>query len=420
MLPELGLLSLLIALVLAVLLGTLPLIGAQRGNAALMATARPLAFSQLVFIGVAFVVLAHAFLVHDFSVAYVAQNSNSLLPDIYQFTAVWGAHEGSLLLWVLILSLWIAAVALFSRALPQPVLARVLAVMGWISVGFLAFLVFTSNPFERLLPMAAEGRDLNPLLQDPGMIVHPPLLYTGYVGFAVAFAFAIAALIDGKLDDAAWSAATPITQFTQFNPDEGLPPTQRTVVRILYDDEALYIGATMFDTEGPNGISTRLVRRDNEFDSDYFQIVIDGYHDHLSRAMFTVNPSGSKQDQIGTGASCCDSGWDPVWQVESRVNADGWVAEIRIPFSQLRYASDSVQTWGLQLRRWIQRRQEEDTWSFWKRSESGGAQRFGHLEGLRIPHTGRHLELLPYVASTARAVQADKQDPFNYGVKSAR
>ena len=228
-------------------------------------------------------------------------------------------------------------------------------------------------------------------------------------------------VIDGKLDEAAWSAATPITQFTQFNPDEGLPPTQRTVVRILYDDEALYIGATMFDTEGPNGISTRLVRRDNEFDSDYFQIVIDGYHDHLSRAMFTVNPSGSKQDQIGTGASCCDSGWDPVWQVESRVNADGWVAEIRIPFSQLRYASDSVQTWGLQLRRWIQRRQEEDTWSFWKRSESGGAQRFGHLEGLRIPHTGRHLELLPYVASTARAVQADKQDPFNYGVKpSAR
>jgi len=199
-LPELGLLSLLIALVLAVLLGTLPLIGAQRGDAALMATARPLAFSQLAFIGLAFVILAHAFLVHDFSVAYVAQNSNSLLPDIYQFTAVWGAHEGSLLLWVLILSLWIAAVALFSRALPRPMLARVLAVMGWISVGFLAFLVFTSNPFERLLPMAEEGRDLNPLLQDPGMIVHPPLLYTGYVGFAVAFAFAIAALLEGRVD----------------------------------------------------------------------------------------------------------------------------------------------------------------------------------------------------------------------------
>ncbi len=200
MLPELGLLSLLFALVLAVLLGTLPLVGAQRGNAALMATARPLAFSQLFFIGIAFIILAHAFLVHDFSVVYVAQNSNSLLPDIYQFTAVWGAHEGSLLLWVLILSLWIAAVALFSRSLPAPMLARVLAVMGWISVGFLAFLVFTSNPFERLLPMAEEGRDLNPLLQDPGMIVHPPLLYTGYVGFAVAFAFAIAALLEGRVD----------------------------------------------------------------------------------------------------------------------------------------------------------------------------------------------------------------------------
>jgi cytochrome c-type biogenesis protein CcmF len=199
-LPELGLLCLLLALVLAVLLGTLPLLGAQRGHAALMATARPLAWSQLAFIGAAFAILAHAFLVSDFSVAYVATNSNTLLPAIYKFTAVWGAHEGSLLLWVLILALWIAAVASFSRALPAALVARVLAVMGWISVGFLAFLVFTSNPFERLLPGAVQGRDLNPLLQDPGMIVHPPLLYTGYVGFAVAFAFAIAALLEGRVD----------------------------------------------------------------------------------------------------------------------------------------------------------------------------------------------------------------------------
>jgi len=199
-LPELGLLCLLFALVLAVLLGTLPLLGAHRGNVALMATARPLAWSQLAFIGMAFAILANAFLTSDFSVAYVAQNSNTLLPAIYKFTAVWGAHEGSLLLWVLILSLWIAAVAAFSRRLPAPLVARVLAVMGWVSVGFLAFLVFTSNPFARLLPAALEGRDLNPLLQDPGMIVHPPLLYTGYVGFAVAFAFAIAALIEGRVD----------------------------------------------------------------------------------------------------------------------------------------------------------------------------------------------------------------------------
>jgi cytochrome c-type biogenesis protein CcmF len=199
-LPELGLLSLILALLLAALLGTLPLIGAQRGNAALIATARPLAFSQLTFVALAFAILAHAFVVHDFSVAYVVANSNSLLPTIYQFTAVWGAHEGSLLLWVLILSLWICAVALFSKSLPRPLLARVLAVMGWISFGFLAFLLFTSNPFERLLPGAAEGHDLNPLLQDPGMIVHPPLLYTGYVGFSVAFAFAIAALLERRVD----------------------------------------------------------------------------------------------------------------------------------------------------------------------------------------------------------------------------
>ncbi len=200
MLPELGLLSLLLALLLAALLGTLPLIGAQRGDEALMRTARPLAWSQLAFIGLAFAILSYAFVVHDFSVKYVATNSNSLLPTIYQLTAVWGAHEGSLLLWVLILALWICAVALFSKSLPRPLLSRVLAVMGWISFGFLAFLVFTSNPFERLLPGAVEGRDLNPLLQDPGMIVHPPLLYVGYVGFSVAFAFAIAALLERRVD----------------------------------------------------------------------------------------------------------------------------------------------------------------------------------------------------------------------------
>ena len=200
MLPELGLLALILALLLGVLLGTLPLVGAQRGHAALVASARPLAYSQLFFVGVAYATLTYAFVVHDFSVAYVATNSNTLLPTMYQLPAVWGAHEGSLLLWVTILSLWIAAVATFSRSLPATVVARVLATMGWVSVGFLAFLLFTSNPFARLLPAAVEGHDLNPLLQDPGMIFHPPLLYTGYVGFAVAFAFAVAALLDGKVD----------------------------------------------------------------------------------------------------------------------------------------------------------------------------------------------------------------------------
>ena len=200
MLPELGHVALILALLLASLLGVLPMLGAQREHAALMATARPLAYGQLLFIAIAYAVLTHAFLVHDFSVAYVASNSNSLLPLMYQVPAVWGAHEGSLLLWVLILGLWIGAVATFSKSLPMPVLARVLAVMGWVSFGFLAFLIFTSNPFARLLPAAVEGRDLNPLLQDPGLIIHPPVLYTGYVGFAVAFAFAVAALIGGKVD----------------------------------------------------------------------------------------------------------------------------------------------------------------------------------------------------------------------------
>ncbi len=148
----------------------------------------------------AFGILTYAFIVGDFSVRYVAENSNSLLPTYYRVTAVWGAHEGSLLMWALILAAWTAAVALFSRALPQPVIARVLGVMGIVSVGFLAFLIFTSNPFDRLLPGAAEGRDLNPLLQDVGMIFHPPMLYLGYVGFSVPFAFAIAALLDGKVD----------------------------------------------------------------------------------------------------------------------------------------------------------------------------------------------------------------------------
>ncbi len=200
MLPELGLVSLALALVLALLLSVLPLLGAHRGHGPWMATARPLAYAQLLMVGGSYGLLTWAFLAHDFSVAYVATNSNTLLPVAYQFTAVWSAHEGSLLLWVLMLAVWTALVARFSRAMPAPVVARVLAVMGMIALGFLAFTIFTSNPFARILPAVAEGRDMNPLLQDVGMIFHPPLLYMGYVGFAVAFAFAVAALIDGKVD----------------------------------------------------------------------------------------------------------------------------------------------------------------------------------------------------------------------------
>ena len=204
MIPELGHFALILALTLALVQGILPLIGAARNHAAFMGVARPAAQGQFVFVAIAFGCLAYSFLVNDFSVLYVATNSNSQLPAHYRFAAVWGGHEGSILLWTFILALWTVAVTLFSRHLPQAMVARVLGVMGLISIGFLLFMLLTSNPFERLLPAAMEGRDLNPLLQDPGMVIHPPMLYIGYVGFSVAFAFALAALMGGQLD-AAWA-----------------------------------------------------------------------------------------------------------------------------------------------------------------------------------------------------------------------
>jgi cytochrome c-type biogenesis protein CcmF len=205
MIPELGHLAMILALCLAVVQATLPLIGAWRGDRQWMRLAQPAAWGQFAFLGFSFACLTYAFMVDDFSVAYVAHNSNSALPWYYKFSAVWGAHEGSLLLWAFILAGWTFAVAIFSRQLPEDMLARVLGVMGLISIGFLLFLIVTSNPFERLLPQVPmDGRDLNPLLQDFGLIVHPPMLYMGYVGFSVAFAFAIAALLGGRLD-AAWA-----------------------------------------------------------------------------------------------------------------------------------------------------------------------------------------------------------------------
>ena len=205
MIPEFGHFALIIALGLSLVLTVVPLMGAWRGDLRAMALAPSLAIGVLVFVAISFVALTVCFLNDDFSVKVVANNSNSLLPDMYKFSAVWGNHEGSLLLWALILALWTAAVAVFSAGLPRVVLARVLAVMGAVSVGFLSFSLLTSNPFERLLPgTPADGGDLNPLLQDPGLIIHPPLLYMGYVGFSVAFAFAIAALLGGRLD-ASWA-----------------------------------------------------------------------------------------------------------------------------------------------------------------------------------------------------------------------
>jgi len=202
--PELGNFALVLAFCLAITQAIVPLFGAQTGHDRLMRAGRSLAVGQLVFLLLAYAALTMAFLGNDFSVAYVAQNSNAALPTIYKVTAVWGGHEGSLLLWVAMLAAWSVAVAAFSKSLPKEVQARVLAVLGMVAVAFLAFTIFTSNPFERMIPVPADGSDLNPLLQDPGMIIHPPLLYMGYVGMAVVFAFAIAALIGGRLD-AAWA-----------------------------------------------------------------------------------------------------------------------------------------------------------------------------------------------------------------------
>src|SRR5690242_9493779 len=204
MIPELGNFALILALLLALIQGTLPIIGAARGIPSWIALARPVVQGQFVFVAIAFFCLAYSFVNSDFSVVNVAQNSNSNLPLQYRFAATWGSHEGSLLLWTFMLACWSVAVSVFSKHLPNEMVARVLGVMGLVSVGFLIFMLFTSNPFERMLPGAMEGSDLNPLLQDPGMVCHPPMLYMGYVGFSVAFAFAISALLSGQMD-ATWA-----------------------------------------------------------------------------------------------------------------------------------------------------------------------------------------------------------------------
>ena len=203
MIAELGHFALIIALAMALLQSLVPMIGSFKGYSSWMRLGSPLSMGQLFFVAISFVCLAMAFLNDDFSLKYVSQHSNTALPDHFKISAVWAAHEGSLLLWALILAAWTSAVALFSRALPLVLSARILSILGAISVGFALFLLYTSNPFERLLPMAPlEGADLNPLLQDIGLIIHPPMLYMGYVGFAVPFAFAIAALIGGQFDSA--------------------------------------------------------------------------------------------------------------------------------------------------------------------------------------------------------------------------
>ena len=204
MIPEIGHFSLILSLFVALAMGTLSVIGGQQGRGDWMALARPGAQALFFLTAFSFACLTYAFYTNDFSVSYVAQHSNSKLPDIYRIAGVWGGHEGSLLLWLMMLSSWMLAVSIFSRQLPDAMVSRVLGILGLIAVGFLLFMLITSNPFLRLSDIPADGKDLNPLLQDPGLVFHPPMLYMGYVGMAVPFAFAIAALLNGRLD-AAWA-----------------------------------------------------------------------------------------------------------------------------------------------------------------------------------------------------------------------
>jgi len=226
--------------------------------------------------------------------------------------------------------------------------------------------------------------------------------------------------LDGKLDDPAWKAATPITKFTQSQPHEGEPATQRTEIRILYDDAALYIGARVFDSLGAKGIRAPLARRDqlldasgnngsfNSLTTDKIIVVLDPYHNHIDEAWFEVNPAGVKGDQFDG-----DPSWDPIWEAATHVDSLGWTAEMRIPFSQLRFSRDSVQTWGMQVWRYADRLNEQDMWAFWKASESGGPAYYGHLKGLRIGAQPRQFELLPYVLSGLTSKYAPSSDPFN-------
>jgi hypothetical protein len=219
--------------------------------------------------------------------------------------------------------------------------------------------------------------------------------------------------VAGRLDESAWAAATPVTDFTQIDPEEGKPSTQRTEVRLLYDDDALYVGARLFESGGPKDVVTRLARRDVDPESDYFEVVIDAYHDHLGRAFFDINPSGAKYDALGVGTSFPDASWDAIWEAGTRIDSLGWTAELRIPYSQLRFSRRKEQTWGLQLRRYMQRSHEYTQWSFWRKTEAGGPSRFGHLHGIQIEHVPRRTELLPYVVTRSRHIRpAAPGDPF--------
>ena len=219
--------------------------------------------------------------------------------------------------------------------------------------------------------------------------------------------------LDGVLAEAAWASAPRAGSFVQSDPKEGEAATQQTEVHFIYDDDALYIGARMFDDKGAAGVHTRLSRRDHVESGDFLQFVFDTYHDHSGRTMFLVNPSGVKQD-AGQASPYLDSSWDPVWDVATRIDAQGWTAEFRIPWAQLRFPKDSVQTWGVQIWRYVERLNEMSMWSFWKKNETGGPQNFGHLDALYVSQKRGGLELMPYVVAKAAYQQSPQPgSPFH-------
>jgi hypothetical protein len=228
-------------------------------------------------------------------------------------------------------------------------------------------------------------------------------------------------VVDGILDEAAWAGAPPASGFTQVDPDEGRPATQPTEVRFLYDSDALYIAARMYDSLGAAGVRTVLARRDQLPGGDWLELTFDTFHDHIGRTVFRINPSGVKYD-AGQASSFADPSWDPVWQAATRVDSAGWTAEMRIPWSQLRFPRDSVMTWGLQVTRHVERLNERSTWSFWGKNESGGPARYGHLHDLRVGRSPGGWEVMPYVVARAAHVQPTQagnpfQDPRAYDVR---
>lgn len=229
-------------------------------------------------------------------------------------------------------------------------------------------------------------------------------------------------IIDGRLEEAAWAAGEPARAFRQVFPTEGAPASQRTEVRVLYDEQALYVGARMYDSLGSGGIRSPLARRDqlldangdngsfNSLTSDKLVVVLDPYHNHIDQVLFEVNPAGVRGESFSGDAS-----WDPVWEAEAVIDSAGWTAELRIPFSQLRFSREEVQTWGLQVLRLTDRLHERDMWSFRRRSEDAGAAFFGHLEGIRIARQPRQVELMPYVLSRHQNTRAEAGAPFSAG-----